>query len=253
MEKAGLIMKEFEIIRKQKQAGKSPKVIIQGLPGIGNVGKLAADFLIKETKAEELAEIQSFLFPNTVFVNQSGLVNPASIKLYLKSTKPQDIIFISGNVQPSTDEGCYIISSKMTDFLKSLNAKTIITLGGVGVPSEPKLPKTYCAANSPEILSDFKREFKLKDAYGSVGPISGLAGLMLFEASRHGIPAICLVSETLSHPFFVGVDAARELVKILTKMYDLGITGKAFDKVFPKNKPAKTQEMPVHPSQDYIG
>ncbi len=41
---------------KINQSGKKPKlnnpILIEGLPGIGNVGKVAVDFLIEELKAK---------------------------------------------------------------------------------------------------------------------------------------------------------------------------------------------------------
>ena len=47
-----------------KQIGKIPKlknaVFIEGLPGIGNVGKVAVDFLIDELKAKKLYESIGF-------------------------------------------------------------------------------------------------------------------------------------------------------------------------------------------------
>ncbi|HDP73784.1 MAG TPA: hypothetical protein ENN46_02385, partial [Candidatus Woesearchaeota archaeon] len=141
-------------------------------------------------------------------------------------------------------------------YLDSINTKTLITLGGVGVSEEPKKPKVFCTANSAGILSEFKSEFPLEDAYGSIGPISGLAGLMLCDASRHNISSICLVSETVSNPFFIGLDAARELVNILTAKYDFGIDPGSFDSLFPKDssqQPPHQADQAVQTGLDYIG
>jgi hypothetical protein len=48
------------------QISKKPKlnnpILIEGLPGIGNVGKVTVDFLIDELKATKLYEITTFCF-----------------------------------------------------------------------------------------------------------------------------------------------------------------------------------------------
>ena len=57
---------------KIKQFGKKPKLknptLIEGLPGIGNVGKIAADFIVDELKAKkDSEEIRNIIFPIELF------------------------------------------------------------------------------------------------------------------------------------------------------------------------------------------
>ncbi len=60
-------------IWKIKQIGKKPKlkspILVEGLPGIGNVGKVVVDFIIDKLKAKKLYEFSSYSFPHSVFVN----------------------------------------------------------------------------------------------------------------------------------------------------------------------------------------
>src|SRR5207253_74048 len=49
-------------------------IFIEGLPGIGNVGKLAAEHLKDELKAVKFAEIFSKYFPPQVLVQDDGQV-----------------------------------------------------------------------------------------------------------------------------------------------------------------------------------
>ena len=73
------------------QTGKAPKlsnpILIEGLPGIGNVGKVAIDFLIDEIKAVKLYEITSYTFPHSVFVNEDNLVELPVIEIFYKQRK----------------------------------------------------------------------------------------------------------------------------------------------------------------------
>ena len=53
--------------------GKKPKlnnpVLIEGLPGIGNVGKLTVEHIIDSVKAVKFAELHCKDFPPQVFIN----------------------------------------------------------------------------------------------------------------------------------------------------------------------------------------
>ena len=48
-------------------------IFIEALPGIGHVGKLAADHMIDELGATKFAEIYSPHFPPQVFVGKDGI------------------------------------------------------------------------------------------------------------------------------------------------------------------------------------
>jgi len=73
---------------KIKQIGEKPKldkvVFIEGLPGIGNVGKVAVDFIIDTLKAKKLYELFSYTFPHSVFVNEKNLVELPTIEIYYR-------------------------------------------------------------------------------------------------------------------------------------------------------------------------
>ena len=60
-------------------------ILIEGLPGIGNVGKVAADFIIDEIKAKKIFELFSYDMPNSVFVNEKNLVELPVIEIYYKT------------------------------------------------------------------------------------------------------------------------------------------------------------------------
>ena len=48
-------------------------ILIEGLPGIGNVGKIAVDFLIDQLKHKIMYTIYSTSFPHSVFVNDGNI------------------------------------------------------------------------------------------------------------------------------------------------------------------------------------
>ena len=60
----------WTVVTKGKLPELDNPLLIEGLPGIGNVGTVVVDFLIDEMKAIKLFEFESYTFPHSVFVNE---------------------------------------------------------------------------------------------------------------------------------------------------------------------------------------
>ncbi len=220
---------------KIKQIGKKPKlsnvVFVEGLPGIGNVGKVAVYFVIDTLKAKKLYELFSYTFPHTVFVNEKNLVELPSIEIYYKKIKGNDLLLLAGDVQPIDEVSCYEFCEKILDIVESFKGKEVITLGGVGLQNVPKKPKVYCTGNSKKIIDKYKKGTSVNEKlHGIVGPIVGVSGILLGLAEKRSIPAIAFLAETFGHPMYLGVKGAREILKILNKKLNLKINLKDMDK-----------------------
>lgn len=215
--------------------GKKPKlnnpILIEGLPGIGNVGKVAVDFIIESLKAEKLYDIFSYTFPHSVFVNEDNIIELPKIEIYYKKMKNNDLLLLSGDVQPIDEVSCYEFSDKMLDIFESFKGKEIITLGGIGLHTLPKKVKVFCTGNNKDIIKKYTQKTELDSSlYGVVGPIVGVSGLLLGLAEKRKIPAISMLAETLGHPMYLGVKGARGILKALNKKLNLKINLKNMDK-----------------------
>ncbi|MCF7866267.1 PAC2 family protein [Candidatus Woesearchaeota archaeon] len=194
-------------------------VFIEGLPGIANVGKIVADYLIEELDAELFMTFFSDELPNSVFVNEDNLVELPKIELYYKNVDGKDFLFLAGDVQPSNEKGSYSFSNLILDILEKANCKQIITLGGIGLQEIPESPKVYCTGNSKNIMNEFKELGAKTDIYGLVGPIIGVSGLLVGLAKKRKIPGIALLAETYGHPIYLGLKGAKQTLKILKKKF----------------------------------
>ncbi len=217
------------------QFGKSPKlnrpIFIEGLPGIGNVGKIAVDFLIDELKAKKLYEINSYTFPHSVFINEDNLVELPIVELFYKQLKGKhDLLLLGGDVQPVDEISSYEFSEKVLDIVQKFSGKEIITLGGIGLADIPKKPKVYCTGNAKKIIERYKSELVSNNLYGVVGPIVGISGLLLGMASRRNIEAVALLAETYGHPMYLGIKGAKEILKVLDQKLNLSIDINKLDK-----------------------
>jgi len=64
----------FTEIIKTEDIQLNDAILLEGLPGVGNVGKLAATHLIEELKAKKCMEIYSSHFPPQVLIDDDGIV-----------------------------------------------------------------------------------------------------------------------------------------------------------------------------------
>jgi len=212
---------KFDLIGKKPKLNKA--ILIEGLPGIGNVGKVVADFLVDELKAKKLYDITSHTFPHSVFVNEDNLIELPKVEIFYKKGKKNDFLILVGDIQPTDEISSYEFSEKILDLFQQLKGKEIITLGGIGLADIPKKPKVYCTGNSKEVIKRYKNGKVNDKLHGVVGPIVGVTGLLLGLGEQRGIDAIALLAETYAHPMYLGIKGAKEILAVLDKKFSLGI------------------------------
>lgn len=223
---------EFTLVNKIPKLN-SP-ILVEGLPGIGNVGKVVVDFLIDELKAVKLYDIFSFYFPHTVFVNEDNLVEFPNIEIYYKkfnNPNKSDILFLSGDVQPFDEVSCYEFCDAVLDIVKKIGVNEIITLGGIGLQNVPSTPKVYCTGTSKKTVDKYAKDAAVHPKlYGVVGPIVGVSGVLLGMAKRKKLEGVALLAETIGHPLYLGIKGARETLKVLDKKLGLSVNLAQLDK-----------------------
>ena len=212
-------MKET-FIKKFTQVKLHNPILIEGLPGLGLVGKIAIRYLIKKLKAKKFAHLYSPHFPYFVLVNKKGNVRLLRGAFYFwkNSSGANDLILFTGDSQSQTIEGQYEIADCMLDFSQKYDVKTIVTIGGYRVEAKEK-PNVFAAATSQELLD---RALNAGAAVSSSGsPIVGTAGLILGLARFKKIDALCLLGETrgyLPDPL-----AARSVLEVLKSAFDFEV------------------------------
>lgn len=216
------MMKGWKASIKKDFTCKNP-VLIEGLPGIGNVGKIVVDYLIDSFNAEKIGSFFSYDLPNSVFVTEDGCIQLPSIDLYYLKKNKKDFLFLAGDAQPSEQRSSYELSEHLLDLSRSFDCEKIITLGGIGLNQLPESSSVYITGNNPSLIQNFKKHGVNTNSYGVVGPIIGVSGLLLGLSKNHNIPAVALLGETFAHPMHIGVKESRRLLEVLDKEFDLGV------------------------------
>ena len=195
-------------------------VLIEGLPGLGMVGRIATRYLVKQLKAEKFALLYSPHFPYYVIVNKKGNVRLLRGEFhYWKNSKGKDIIFFTGDSQAQTIEGQYEIAETILDFAKKNKVETIITVGGYRKEAG-KMPKVVATATDAETIN---RALKAGASCSPPGnPIVGTAGLLVGMAKFKNIPALCLLGETRG--YLPDPKAAKSIIIILQKMLEITVS-----------------------------
>ncbi len=211
-----------------KYVAKKPKlknpIFMEGLPGIGNVGKLAVEHIIEETKATKFAEVYSKDFPPQVFINMDGTIKLVNNEFYyLKSKKKnqRDLVFLTGDYQGLSSHGQYDLAEKILDIVQDLNVKEIYTLGGYGLGHEIKEPKVLCATTDKNLVSKMKKYGAIFKKNEPGGGIVGASGLLLGLGKLRGLQGACFMGETPG--YLVDPKSAKAVLKILMKVLNLDI------------------------------
>jgi len=246
--------------------GKKPKLknplLIEGLPGIGNVGKLAVEHLIDSINAVKFAELHCKDFPPQVFINTDGTIKLVNNEFYYwkaKKKNQRDLILLTGDYQGLSSQGQYELVEKILDISEELGAKEMFTLGGYGLGHEIDKPEVLCATTDKSLVKQMKKHGAVFKKNEPGGGIVGASGLLLGLGKLRGFNGTCFMGETPG--YLVDPKSAKAVLKILIKITNIDINLSALEKKAREieNIAHQLQEMEAMSSKDksdelkYIG
>lgn len=200
--------------------------VVEGLPGLGLVGKLAVDHLISETRAKRFLTGFSYDFPPSVVISPEGDIRMPVFEFYYYKKGKKQFIFITGDHQGMVPSAQYEISEEIVKLTKKYDSKLIFTLGGYGVGVVVRKPKVFGAVNNLKLK---KKLEKLGVEFNRQGTnIIGAAGLILGISKFCDIPAACLMGET--HGNYVDPKAARSVLNVVCDYLGLKVDFSELDK-----------------------
>jgi len=209
---------------------KRPKLknplLIEGLPGVGNIGRVAAGYLIKELKAEEFAQLYSEHFFPFVMLHDNYQIKLLKNEFYYwkaKKKNQRDIIFLIGDCQSLSPNGHYEVMESVLDFAKKFGVKDIFTIGGIVAGETEDKPKVLGAVTHKKLLKKYKGYDIDFSAGEKVGYIVGAAGLLLGLGKERDMKGICLLGETSGFPIVTDPKAAEVVLNALVKILNIKV------------------------------
>ncbi len=239
----GIKMKET-VINILEDVELNQPIFIEALPGIGHVGKLAADHIIEELGAVKMAEIYSPSFPPQVLVDEHGIIQPMNNELYyLKSAgeDERDYLILVGNTQGLSPEGQYEVCGLILDLVEKHGAKEIYTLGGLATGQPVETCAVFGAATNKDLAKKLEdHEVTLRSADGG---IIGASGLLLGMGTLRGMEGVCLMGETPG--YFIDAEAAKALLTVLMSLLNLEVDTESLEEraIETRKMISKAQQM----------
>lgn len=187
-------------------------IFVQGLPGFGNVGRIAAHLLIKFCDAKPFAELYSPSFPDYISITTKGIAHLPRYEFYCAPMEKNTLVIMTGEIQPSFEDvvAHYDVCDQVLDFVESVGCHFLVTMGGVPITEEKT--QVYIAATSPRLATEFMEKGAV---IYSKGRIVGGTGLTLALAKERKIEGISLLGTTMG--FKADREAGFTVFKFLMK------------------------------------
>jgi uncharacterized protein (TIGR00162 family) len=195
-------------------------ILIEGLPGIGQVGKLVAEYMIEELGAEKIADVHSIYFPPQVIMNEDGTVRLPNNEIY-RYKGEKDLLFLVGDFQSTSPEGHYLLTDAYLDIAEELGVTRIYTLGGYGVGHLVDHIRVLGAVNKDSLRTEVEDAGAIFTQSEPGGGIIGASGLLLGMGGLRGIDGICLMGETSG--YLVDPRSAQCLLEVLCRTLNLEV------------------------------
>jgi len=207
------------IIKFESKPELDSPAFIECLPGVGNVGKIAGEFLADHADAVKFASLYSENFPAQIMSDQDCVAKPACNELWYGRLNGRDVVFLKGDYQCISTEGQYAVCKEIFDILTDLGVTNIITLGGYGTGKIVEDVHVYGTVSKKELRNGLE-DIGVTFSPGEPGAgIVGAAGLLVGFGKIFDIDSVCFMGETAG--FYEDHTAALAVVKVLKKYFGI--------------------------------
>ncbi|PSP76942.1 proteasome assembly chaperone family protein [Halobacteriales archaeon QS_1_68_20] len=171
-------------------------LLVEGLPGVGHVGKLAAQHLVQELDGEPVRRVYTPDFPPQVTVEDDGTTELTHATFHAVDAGDRDLLVLTGDHQAQSNDGHYRLAEALLDVAEEFGVERVFALGGVPTGELVEEPSVLGAATTEAFVEDLESigvEFRENEPAGG---IVGVSGLLLGLGERRGIDGACLMGET---------------------------------------------------------
>ncbi len=191
-----------------------PCVCIGGMPGIGSVGKVAADYIGTALDCVTFQLMVSTGFPPEVPV-EDGIARALQVELRAPVGR-DDLLVLCGDAQPLKPPHMYNLAGEILKALASYEVTDLVTLAAYVGSSEERV---YAVASD--------RDLALALEEGGVtllrsGIVGGLNGLLVGLCPSYGMRGACLLGKTDGEKA-VDLAAAEQLIGAASELLGLNV------------------------------
>ncbi|WP_101296307.1 proteasome assembly chaperone family protein [Halegenticoccus soli] len=195
-------------------------VLIEGLPGVGHVGKLAAEHLLEEFESELVRRVYADEFPPQVNI-EDGVASLTCAEFHAVDADGADLLVLTGDHQAQSNAGHYHLADAFLDIAEEFGAARAFALGGVPTGELIEEYTVLGAVTDSDLIEPLEEagvEFREDEPAGG---IVGVSGLLLGLGSRRGLEVACLMGETSG--YLVDPKSARAVLEVLQGLLDFDV------------------------------
>lgn len=188
-------------------------ILMEGLPGVGHVGKLAIEHLLEESESTRICRMISEHFPPLVSVDAASTASLPAVEMHHLRVDGNDLLALVGDHQTVTPMGHYRLTTAVLDVAETFEVDRIFALGGMPtgeIPKEPAVVGAVSRAELAEPLMEHGVEFRESEPTGG---IVGVSGLLLGLGGERAHDVSCLMGETSG--YLVDPRSAKAVLEVL--------------------------------------
>ncbi|HLC22564.1 MAG TPA: PAC2 family protein [Candidatus Nanoarchaeia archaeon] len=199
---------------KLSEKPKNP-IILEGFPGVGLIGTITTEYLVKHLKAKPIGEIFSKDLMPMIAIHEQRVVQP--IEIYYVKSKNLVILHALTDIRGLE----WDISDALIELYKQLKAKEIISIEGIMGQSET--PKAYYYTKNQSVVKKFEKSgaTQLKE-----GVVTGVTAALLVKGRELNSTGIFV--ET--HSNLPDSLSSAKAIEMLDAYLNLGVDYKPLEK-----------------------
>lgn len=197
---------------------RKPTVVL-GFPGTGLVGSVAASQIVDSLQMQFCGYLSSPEFAPLAAIHDYKPMPPARIHY---SEKYNIVVLISEMTIPIGSS--LEVADKIFDFSKSINASSIISLGGISLEEEKK--GVYIVSSDAALVKDAVSKKIAKPI--KEGATTGVTGILLAKGTLEHFPITTILAESSEE--FLDPRAAATVIKVLSRIINVPISTARLDK-----------------------
>ena len=171
-------------------------MVLEAVPGVGNVGKILVDGLIEKHPSRAIGWILHPDFPPHATLSDEGLIGPP--RLDIKSVmlpNGENVCIVTGDMQPMTAPGQYEVAETILRLASESEACRLLVLAGLA--AEPDCHSIYVVCSDKEFRNTLEKDDIVVSRDQPKGGMIGVAGMVLSLSSTLGVPALGVIAETM--------------------------------------------------------
>jgi proteasome assembly chaperone (PAC2) family protein len=189
-----------------------PRILVAGLPDMGNVAGIAVEHLVKKLEMKVFAALKGS-WPPFVYHKGGRVFYRRSAFRFYKSEKHLQLVVFTGDYQPHEADALYALAESVAYFTKRLGVERFITVGAAH-RGPTSLDRVFYASTDDETAKEAEDAGAI--ALSDEGYITGFNGLLLGIGRELNISGICLLGE-IDNPEIPQPRAAGNVLRVLAK------------------------------------